>query len=76
MARKVRIKYAGAFYHVLNRGNYRDWIFESEGARKKNVPWLGEGNQRILSSLISRYKSTNVRSDESWKLLKNQEYVD
>jgi len=29
MARKVRIKYAGAYYHILNRGNYRSWIFES-----------------------------------------------
>ncbi|MDQ8209440.1 transposase [Coraliomargarita sp. SDUM461003] len=33
MARKVRIEYAGAFYHVINRGNYRSWIFESAGAR-------------------------------------------
>ncbi len=34
MARKIRIEYAGAYYHVINRGNYRSWIFESEGARK------------------------------------------
>ena len=34
MARKSRIEYAGAIYHVINRGNYRSWIFESEGARK------------------------------------------
>ena len=33
MARKVRIVYPGAFYHVINRGNYRQWIFESPGAR-------------------------------------------
>ena len=23
----------GAYYHVINRGNYRNWIFESSGAR-------------------------------------------
>jgi REP element-mobilizing transposase RayT len=33
MARKVRIEYENAYYHVINRGNYRSWIFESEGAR-------------------------------------------
>jgi putative transposase len=33
MARKVRVECAGAFYHVINRGNYRSWIFESTGAR-------------------------------------------
>ena len=29
MARKTRIEYEGACYHVINRGNYRSWIFES-----------------------------------------------
>ena len=33
MARKIRIEYAGAFYHVINRGNYRSVIFRTEGAR-------------------------------------------
>jgi REP element-mobilizing transposase RayT len=33
MARKLRIEYAGAYYHVINRGNYRSWIFETAGAR-------------------------------------------
>ena len=34
MPRKLRVEYAGAIYHVINRGNYRTWVFESEGARK------------------------------------------
>jgi putative transposase len=42
MARKVRIEYAGACYHVINRGNYRSWIFESEGARKSFLKCLVE----------------------------------
>jgi REP element-mobilizing transposase RayT len=33
MARKLRLEYPGAVYHVINRGNYRQWIFEEEGAR-------------------------------------------
>lgn len=32
MARKLRIQYAGALYHVINRGNYRRDVFESVGA--------------------------------------------
>ena len=40
MARKVRIQYAGAKYHVINRGNFRSWIFESEGARKSFLKCL------------------------------------
>jgi putative transposase len=33
MARKLRLEYPGAIYHVLNRGNYRSEIFATEGAR-------------------------------------------
>jgi putative transposase len=33
MARKLRIEYPGALYHVINRGNYRSWIFVTQGAR-------------------------------------------
>ena len=33
MARKFRVQYPGACYHVINRGNYRSWVFESVGAR-------------------------------------------
>jgi putative transposase len=32
MARKLRIQYEGAIYHVINRGNYRRDLFESVGA--------------------------------------------
>ena len=30
MARKLRLEFPGAIYHVINRGNYRRWIFEQE----------------------------------------------
>jgi hypothetical protein len=32
MPRILRIQYAGARYHVINRGNYRANVFSSEGA--------------------------------------------
>lgn len=34
MARKLRIEYPGALYHVINRGNYRRDLFETTGAAK------------------------------------------
>jgi len=33
MPRKLRLEFAGACYHVINRGNYRADIFQTEGAR-------------------------------------------
>ena len=33
MARKLRLEYPGAIYHVINRGNYRGHIFATPGAR-------------------------------------------
>jgi putative transposase len=33
MARKLRLEYPGACYHVINRGNYRADIFKTEGAK-------------------------------------------
>ncbi|MFT4901888.1 MAG: putative transposase [Lentimonas sp.] len=34
MACKRRIEYAGSRYPVINRGNYRSWVFDAAGARK------------------------------------------
>lgn len=42
MARKIRVEYAGACYHVLNRGNFRSWIFEDPGTRKSFLKCLRE----------------------------------
>jgi putative transposase len=29
MARKLRLEFPGAIYHVINRGNYRAWVFSN-----------------------------------------------
>lgn len=34
MARKLRLEFPGAIYHVINRGNYRAWIFKSPKAKQ------------------------------------------
>ena len=46
MARKVRLEEAGGLYHVINRGNYRRWIFEEGGARDAFEATLWEACER------------------------------
>ena len=42
MARPLRIEYACARYHVINRGNYRKNLFEGKGAAEAFERTLGE----------------------------------
>jgi putative transposase len=42
MPRKLRMEYAGAIYHVMNRGNRRENIFRDELDRKRFLAALGE----------------------------------
>ena len=37
MARKLRIERSGTLYHVINRGNYREDIFATTGARQASA---------------------------------------
>jgi putative transposase len=45
MARKLRLQYAGAVYHVINRGNYRRDIFETAGAAEAFLRVLREASE-------------------------------
>jgi len=47
MPRKPRIEIAGAIYHILNRGNYRQEIFSVKGA--------AEAFERVLFETCSRF---------------------
>ena len=42
MARKVRVQYPGAIYHVMNRGDHREAIFRSHKDRESFLKTLGE----------------------------------
>ena len=46
VARKLRLEYPGAIYHVINRGNYRRDIFETTGAAQSFVTALAEAVAR------------------------------
>ncbi len=58
MARKLRIQYPGALYHVINRGNYRRDGFETVGAAKAFEATLAEAcvrhDWRIHAYIIMR----------------------
>ncbi|MBU6410985.1 MAG: transposase [Verrucomicrobiota bacterium] len=42
MARKLRVEYAGAIYHVMNRGDRREPIFKDDQDRRRFLETLGE----------------------------------
>ena len=43
MVRKLRVEYAGAIYHVMNRGDRRELIFMDDADRQRFVDTLGGG---------------------------------
>lgn len=47
MARKLRLEYAGACYHVINRGNYRRDLFAGKGAAQSFIDCLSEAAERF-----------------------------
>ncbi len=42
MARKIRVEYSGAIYHVLNRGDRREPIFKDDLDRYRFLETLGQ----------------------------------
>ena len=49
MARRLRIEYEGAMYHVINRGNYRGDVFRTEGALQACLTRPGKTAHDIAS---------------------------
>ena len=47
MARRLRIQFPGAIYHVINRGNYRRDLFADVGAAKSFEDALGDAAVRF-----------------------------
>ena len=44
MARKLRLEYEGAVYHVISRGNYRAEVFRTEKTKAAFLKCLGEAS--------------------------------
>ena len=46
MARKLRVQYPGALYHVMNRGDRREVIFRDDKDRREFMSTLGEACEK------------------------------
>ncbi len=46
MARKLRLEYEGASYHVISRGNYRSDVFGAEATKAAFMQCLGEASEK------------------------------
>ena len=42
MPRKLRVRYPGAIYHLMNRGDRREDIFEDDADRRRFLETLGQ----------------------------------
>ncbi len=47
MPRQIRIEYPGARYHVMSRGNRREYILGSEDDKRAFLHTLGEACERM-----------------------------
>ena len=51
MARKLRVQYPGAIYHVMNRGDRREAIFKDDFDRHRFLKTLDEALKSIAKRL-------------------------
>src|SRR5687767_4648663 len=47
MARRLRVSFASALYHVINRGNYRRDVFATDGAARAFLTTIDETCRRL-----------------------------
>jgi len=47
MARPLRVEYPGAYYHVINRGNYQEKILKNDRDREKFLQYLEKASERF-----------------------------
>ena len=47
MARRLRFSFAGALYHLINRGNYRRDVFATDGAARAFLTTIDETCRRF-----------------------------
>ena len=58
MARKLRIQYPGAIYHVMNRGDHLPAPQRSRQAGREAIFEDGEDRQRLLETLTEACEKT------------------
>ena len=76
MARPLRIEYPGAFYHVINRGQRQEAIFDDDRDRERFLSCLGRmsslfGVRRPAYCLMTNHYHIVVETPEanlSWSM--------
>ena len=58
MARKLRIQYPGAIYHLMNRGNHLPALQRSRQAGREAIFEDDEDRQRFLETLTEACEKT------------------
>ena len=67
MARPIRIEFAGAFYHVMSRGNNGDKIFFGKRGQESFLKVLNETCERsgwIVHAYVLRKSGIRKRTDK------------
>ena len=71
MARKLRIQYEGAIYHVMNRGDHREDIFRGDKHSKLFIETLGQACAKTdwqihAWCLMSNHCQRGVKPSHQW----------
>jgi putative transposase len=62
MARPLRVEYPGAYYHVVNRGNYRQKTFINDRDREKFLEYLQKASERFSVIIHTSINKTQTES--------------
>src|SRR5512133_1157753 len=52
MSRQLRVQYPGAIYHMMNRGDHSEEIFQDDCDRQRFLSTLAEACEKTSSSLL------------------------
>ena len=47
MGRKLRVEFKGAIYHVIKRGNNREYIFQKQEDKESLLKCLEDANKEV-----------------------------
>jgi hypothetical protein len=63
MARKLRVEYPGAIYHVINRGDRREPIFRDDADRQRFLSTLGEACGKTAWPIFNTFEIGTVDNE-------------
>ena len=62
MGRKPRVEFKGAIFHVIKRGNNREYIFRAEEDKDDFLKYLDHANVDGVFNLLGEYYALSIRS--------------